>query len=65
MTVAELRAQNNLKSSSSIRPGQELLLRGTSSALRLASTAVDAEPRASKVATSVSRNSSKHTQCAR
>ncbi len=41
MTVAELRAQNNLTASSSIRPGQEMLLRGTSSAPRLASTAPD------------------------
>lgn len=62
MTVSELRAQNNMKSSSSIRPGQELLLRGTSSALRLASAADDAQPRTSNVATSVSRSSTKtHT----
>lgn len=43
MSVAELRAQNNLKASSSIRPGQELLLRGTSNAIRLASTTPEPE----------------------
>ena len=43
MSVAELRAQNNLKAASTIRPGQELLLRGISSAARRANTAADTD----------------------
>jgi peptidoglycan lytic transglycosylase D len=62
MTVAELRVQNNLKSSSPIRPGQELLLRGTSSALRRASASVDTDDSASvRAAVTASNKASTHT----
>ena len=43
LSAGELRAMNNLKTKS-LRPGQELVLRGTSSALAAASAAPDFDP---------------------
>lgn len=59
ISVEELRVQNNLKSKT-LKPGQELLLRATNSALSYANNSVsDAAPVASKTSTAKSSTKSK------